>query len=715
MKMIKAVTIVVVFAFSFAAENTVKGLGGPDDFGYYWKDSNEIGGPVYSWIDISSLGTSIYIEDEMFQGPYSIGFNFDFYGTTYSSLSVGSNGYISFSAEGTHHLNSTLPSTAYPDNSIFAFWNDLNPSPNTVYYYSDTANGRFIIQYDAVPLYGETNTNTFQVIVYNDNSIIIQYKEMNGTLNGCTVGIENADASIGLQVAYNEAYIEDSLAVRIYPGEIIYGGDIAVSESSLDFGYVEVGSNSTQQFYISNTSATERMNGEIITPANFAVSDVSKNTLSFNLNTQDSIFFDLIFTPGAAQQYSGYVVINSSDSTSTPDSIYVHGSGAYPDISISVQDTLETNVIYQGSKLSYFNILNDGYAKLIYSTRIEEVVKASYKGSGGPDTFGYTWKDSDDPAGHPYNWFDISSLGTALTCSDESINESINLGFTFPFYGNNYSTINVISNGYLSFTSTSVLYNNAAIPSSSEPNNLVAPFWVDLDPGSQGNIFHYYDTVLERFIVQYDNVPVYGQTAGNTFQVFFYRDGSIVYQYKELDPASMNNASVGIESSTGSIGTRICYNETYLKNGLAVEITPPDDGWINLTPKRGEIAGQDQEQITVSFDASELSVGTYEANIYVDSNDPDTETVTLPVKLNVYQLTSPANVTTSVSGSTLTLNWDAVPYASTYKVYSSDDPYGTFVEDTSGTPSGNSWSTALSNAKKFYRVTALDAKGKILK
>jgi hypothetical protein len=220
---------------------------------------------------------------------------------------------------------------------------------------------------------------------------------------------------------------------------------------------------------------------------------------------------------------------------------------------------------------------------------------------------------------------------------------------------------------------------------------------------------------LERFIVQYDNVPVYGQTAGNTFQVFFYRDGSIVYQYKELDPASMNNASVGIENSTGSIGTRICYNETYLKNGLAVEITPPDDGWINLTPKRGEIAGQDQEQITVSFDASELSVGTYEANIYVDSNDPDTETVTLPVKLNVYQLTSPANVTTSVSGSTLTLDWDAVPYASTYKVYSSDDPYGTFVEDTSGTPSGNSWSTAVSNAKKFYRVTALDAKGKILK
>ncbi|MBN2857128.1 MAG: hypothetical protein JXN63_01875 [Candidatus Delongbacteria bacterium] len=714
MKTIKAMMLILIFAFSFAAEDVLKGQGGPDSFGYKWIDSNESGGPVFDWIDISTVGTSIYLQDEIVQGPYNLGFSFDFYGVVYNSVYVGSNGYISFSSYLSDYENTIMPFSTNPNNSVYAFWDDLNPPGNNAYYYYDAANGRFIVQYEAVPVFGETNTNTFQIILYPDDTMLIQYKEMNGTLNSCTVGIENDDASTGLQVAYNEVYIADSLAVQIYPGDVVYGGEIFVSETSIDFGYIEVGESSTLQFYVANNSLTEKMSCDIFTPANFTIAGAAKNTVHFSLDFQDSMFFDLTFNAPAEQQYSGYVVIDSSDSTSTPDSIYVQGSGSYPNINLSVQDTLNASVIYQGSKQSYFNILNEGYAKLVYSTRVAEVVKSPEKGSGGPDTYGYTWKDSDDPAGPAYNWFDISSLGTALTCGDESVNESINIGFSFPFYGNNYSTLNVISNGYLSFTSSVVLYNNASIPNSAEPNNLISPFWHDLDPGSFGNIYHYYDTVFERFIVQYDNVPTYGQPTGNTFQIILYHDGSVVFQYKQLDPSSLTYSSVGIENSTGTVGTRICYNEPYLKNGLAVEITPPAEGWINLMPKRGEIAGQAQQQIAVSFDASELSVGTYEANIYVDSNDPDTETLTLPVKLNVYQLTTPANVATSVSGTTLTLSWDAVPFASSYKIYSSDDPYGTFLVDNNGAFAGNSWSTSIANAKKFYRVTALDAKGKVI-
>ena len=68
---------------------------------------------------------------------------------------------------------------------------------------------------------------------------------------------------------------------------------------------------------------------------------------------------------------------------------------------------------------------------------------------------------------------------------------------------------------------------------------------------------------------------------------------------------------------------------------------------------------------------------------------------------------SPINVTISVIGSILTINWDAVNGATSYKVYSSNDSYTGFAEDITGTFAGTSWSTSVFNEKKFYYVTAI--------
>ena len=68
----------------------------------------------------------------------------------------------------------------------------------------------------------------------------------------------------------------------------------------------------------------------------------------------------------------------------------------------------------------------------------------------------------------------------------------------------------------------------------------------------------------------------------------------------------------------------------------------------------------------------------------------------------------PINVTISIGTSDLTISWDAVSGATSYKVYSSDDPYTGFLEDTSGTFAGENWTTFLINVKKFYYVTAVN-------
>ncbi len=67
----------------------------------------------------------------------------------------------------------------------------------------------------------------------------------------------------------------------------------------------------------------------------------------------------------------------------------------------------------------------------------------------------------------------------------------------------------------------------------------------------------------------------------------------------------------------------------------------------------------------------------------------------------------PQNVTVEIIGTDVHLSWDAVTGANSYKVYSSDDPYTGFIEDTSGSFAGESWSVPVTDTKSFYKVSAV--------
>ncbi len=121
----------------------------------------------------------------------------------------------------------------------------------------------------------------------------------------------------------------------------------------------------------------------------------------------------------------------------------------------------------------------------------------SFKGTGGPDLFGYRWKDSNEPNGPAYVWTDIAANPGAVQVTtwngtlDDGYTNAIPIGFDFKFYGTNYSNFYLSTNGFLSFTAlTSSYYSNATIPNGAAPNNIIAPFWDDLDGRTQGTV-HY--------------------------------------------------------------------------------------------------------------------------------------------------------------------------------------------------------------------------------
>ena len=106
----------------------VLGRGGPDAFGYEWVDSDEPDGPTFEWRDITGNGTQIPMSnDDQNLGPFDIGFDFPYYGQTYSQFYVCSNGWASFTSTDAVYFNSELPNVDAPTDMLAPFWDDLIP------------------------------------------------------------------------------------------------------------------------------------------------------------------------------------------------------------------------------------------------------------------------------------------------------------------------------------------------------------------------------------------------------------------------------------------------------------------------------------------------------------------------------------------------------------------------------------------------------------
>ncbi len=190
--------------------------GGPDGGGYYYQDSGEPAGPVYSWVDISVIGTSLAAGDWTATGSYqaddegfasiALPFAFPFYGKLYNTLYIDANGQVGFTPFGSPTFTGPvgIPDASYPNNRIDLFHADLDlgmvgpGGSGRVYYYHDIANQRFIVEYKDAGRYGGLGlAGTFEVILYANGDILAQYQSVlvSPIVPG---GIENRNGSAGL-------------------------------------------------------------------------------------------------------------------------------------------------------------------------------------------------------------------------------------------------------------------------------------------------------------------------------------------------------------------------------------------------------------------------------------------------------------------------------------------------------------------------------------
>lgn len=269
----------------------------------------------------------------------------------------------------------------------------------------------------------------------------------------------------------------------------------------------------------------------------------------------------------------------------------------------------------------------------------------SILGSGGPDLFGYRWIDSREPNGPRFSWTSIAENGTPITLTDDSYSTQT-LNFQFPFYENRYSTVEVVSNGYLRFTNYSSTYpTNGTIPSTAAPNNAIYGFWDDLNPGAGGNV--YVLKTASNFIVEFNNVPRYNDANTRvTFQIEIQKSGTIIFRYLRM-VGVLNSATIGIENSAGTDGLLIAYNQNYVSDSLIVRIQKEPD-WLTVNTLNGIVANGQTMAIRLNINTTDLVNGKYRMELKITSNDSLKPVVITPINLTItdttYLVTSTFNV-----------------------------------------------------------------------
>ena len=176
------------------------------------------------------------------------------------------------------------------------------------------------------------------------------------------------------------------------------------------------------------------------------------------------------------------------------------------------------------------------------------------QGHCGSDAFGYTFIDSDTTGGPGFIWIDVTG-GDTLELADDD-NALVNLPFIFPFYRHALRELYIVSNGYLTSSYTRGA-SNISLPVNNL-ENMISPWWDDLNPVESGRIITKYDSTWDAFVVEWDSVAHYRSGGPYTFEAILFRNGDIAFSYLDLnDP--LNSSTIGIQGGNGSNGHFIQY------------------------------------------------------------------------------------------------------------------------------------------------------------
>ncbi|MFO0600080.1 MAG: putative Ig domain-containing protein [Myxococcaceae bacterium] len=169
----------------------------------------------------------------------------------------------------------------------------------------------------------------------------------------------------------------------------------------------------------------------------------------------------------------------------------------------------------------------------------------------------------------PYQPLVGASTLTFSDGDDEGI--LVPLGFTFPYFGQNYTHAVIDSNGFLMLAVASTsspcvgafssCYTNASLPSTSAPSTaapMIAGFWDDMDVGTSGAGTVRTLSQAGVFSAEWVGIQRYTSTGATvTFTIRLEASGAFTIHYGSITTASAFSASAGFQNATGTLGANV--------------------------------------------------------------------------------------------------------------------------------------------------------------
>jgi len=202
-----------------SSPSPVGATSSPDNFGYYWDDSE-----TYSWTDTSGGTDTGMTGSDNGMGPVPLPFSFKYYENTYTQVYISANGYLTFTNPSYWASQSPIPSSNTPNDVIAPLWVPAHiPAGAWVHYQTGgiAPNREFIVEWhdissgtapdDADDIY------RFQVVLHEDGDIVFYYQTIDANLpyTCASAGIEDSTGNDGLTYAILCSFPQSS-AVRFY-------------------------------------------------------------------------------------------------------------------------------------------------------------------------------------------------------------------------------------------------------------------------------------------------------------------------------------------------------------------------------------------------------------------------------------------------------------------------------------------------------------------